>query len=114
MTITLDNIIELSKLIGAVSVIIAAIVGAVKWFLAHDAQKKDIADLRKHHDDDIKELRQLIEEGHKETNGELCVMAYTQLATLDGLKQLNCNGEVTKAHDMLEKHLNKKAHGQHI
>ena len=35
------------------------------------------------------------------------------LASLDGLMQLNCNGNVTKAHGRLEKHLNKQAHGQH-
>lgn len=34
------------------------------------------------------------------------------LASLDGLMQLHCNGNVTKAHGMLEKHLNQAAHGQ--
>ena len=37
----------------------------------------------------------------------------TMLASLDGLMQLHCNGNVTKAHDRLEKHLNQQAHGQY-
>ena len=49
----------------------------------------------------------------QELRDELCVLSYGMLAALDGLKQLHCNGEVTKAHDMLSKHLNKQAHGQH-
>ena len=43
----------------------------------------------------------------------LCVISYAMLASLDGLMQLHCNGNVTKAHGRLEKHLNKQAHGQH-
>jgi len=43
---------------------------------------------------------------------EQTVICYTLLAALDGLKQLGANGEVTKAHDYLNKHINKKAHDQ--
>lgn len=38
------------------------------------------------------------------------VICYALLACLDGLKQLGANGNVTKAHDTLDKHLNKNAH----
>lgn len=41
---------------------------------------------------------------------EQCVMCYGLLATLDGLKQLGANGNVTDAYQKLEKHLNKTAH----
>lgn len=40
------------------------------------------------------------------------VLGSSTVASLDGLMQLHCNGNVTKAHGMLEKHLNQAAHGQ--
>lgn len=43
---------------------------------------------------------------------EQTVICYVLLATLDGLKQLGANGEVTKAQDYLSKYINKKAHDQ--
>ena len=38
------------------------------------------------------------------------MICYGLLATLDGLKQLGANGNVTDAHEKLEKHLNQTAH----
>jgi hypothetical protein len=43
---------------------------------------------------------------------ELCVVNYAVLAALDALKQQGYNGRVTEASDKLEKHINRKAHGQ--
>lgn len=93
---------------------------------AEDQQSKDIADLRgeiAHVKSDVKELKELHQKdmvkSHDEhaeelraVKDELCVIAYAILAALDGLKQQGCNGNVTRAHDMLEKHLNQQAHGQ--
>lgn len=47
----------------------------------------------------------------KEIKAEQCLLTFGMLATLDGLKQLNCNGKVTEARDKIDKHLNKTAHG---
>lgn len=41
---------------------------------------------------------------------EQCVICYGLLATLDGLKQLGANGNVSDAYQRLEKHLNQSAH----
>ncbi len=41
---------------------------------------------------------------------EQCIVCYGLLATLDGLKQLGANGNVSDAYQKLEKHLNKTAH----
>ena len=41
---------------------------------------------------------------------EQCIMCYGLLATLDGLKQLGANGNVSDAYQKLEKHLNQTAH----
>ena len=43
---------------------------------------------------------------------EQCVICYALLACLDGLKQLGANGNVTKAHETLDKHINKLAHNE--
>lgn len=41
---------------------------------------------------------------------EQSVICYGLLACLDGLKQLGANGNVTDAHNKLEKHINAQAH----
>ena len=69
--------------------------------LKQNKNPKKIEDLQTQHNKDIKELKD-----------ELCVLSYAMLAALDGLMQLKCNGNVTKAHDRLEKHLNQQAHDQ--
>ena len=95
----IETIKMVAAVIGAVGVISGAIVAVVVWVQKPKKNKEDISDLRKTHEEDMKTIKD-----------ELCVMSYAMLASLDGLKQLHCNGEVTKAHDALEKHLNKRAH----
>lgn len=98
-----DEIVELLKTIsagfGAVAVIGGGIYAICKWIMQRKKNTDDIAALRNTHNEDIQALKD-----------ELCVLSYAMLACLDGLKQLHCNGEVTKAHDALEKHLNQRAH----
>lgn len=101
MTITMEMIIEAAKVLGALGTIGGVIYGVIKWFQKQEKQSVDIKKLHKIHSDDMKTVQD-----------ELCILSYAVLATLDGLKQLGANGNVTKAHDMLEKHLNKQAHGQ--
>ena len=101
MYITINTIIEIGKVIGALGVIGGVVLAIYKVFKAPKEQADEINAVRELHKSDMKELK-----------AELCVMNYALLATLDGLKQLHCNGNVTKAYDRLEKHLNKQAHDQ--
>lgn len=101
MTINTEIIIEASKVIGAIGVISGMIFAFVKWILKQDRQSVDITGLREGHEMDLTEVRE-----------ELCIVNYAVLAALDALKQQGYNGKVTEAHDKLEKHINKKAHGQ--
>ena len=96
-----EIILGASALIGGLAVIGGALFGVIKWFLTQEKQTKDIKEVRCLHEADMATL-----------NEELCMLSYAMLAALDGLKQQGCNGEVTKAHEKLEKHINKKAHGQ--
>ncbi len=107
-----DVIIKVAALIGAIGGIIGGIYAVFKWFQKQEKQTTDIAALKEQHKKDCEELRQKESEDLKALNDELCVLSYAMLAALDGLKQQGCNGEVTKAHARLEKHLNQKAHDQ--
>jgi len=86
--------------------------GIIKWFQKQEKQSTDITQLKELHEKDIAEMRRKEREEMQSIRDELCVLSYAMLASLDGLKQLHCNGEVTKAHSRLEKHLNQAAHGQ--
>lgn len=103
MLITIESVGSfiglIAGIIGGITLICGTVYAFVKWLLKQNKQSDDIKALRKHHEDDQAKLKD-----------ELCVISYALLATLDGLKQLNCNGEVTKAHTTLQKHLNQSAH----
>ena len=110
MQITVDTIIKAAALLGAVGAIWAVAYRAIKWFQKQDKQSVDIETLRTLHISDTKALKDKESADMKMVKEELCVLSYAMLAALDGLKQQGCNGEVSKAHSMLEKHLNKQAH----
>ena len=109
---TVDFVIKIAALVGAVITIWGFIYAIIKWFQKQEKQTTDIAELRKLHEKDIKESREKEAEDLRAVKDELCVLSYALLATLDGLMQLHCNGNVTKAHNELEKHINKQAHGK--
>lgn len=101
MYLDADMIIKIAAVLGALSAIGAAAYKLIKWLQEQGKQSKDIEELRKKQAADIQDLKD-----------EQCLMSYAMLACLDGLKQLNCNGAVTEAHNKLEKHLNQRAHDQ--
>ena len=101
MEITVDTLITASKVIGALGVIAGVIIAFFKWLAKQEKQSSDIKELKEHHDEDLKAVQE-----------ELCVVNYAVLASLDALMQSGYNGKVPEAHDKLQKHLNKKAHGQ--
>lgn len=101
MYVDADTIIKIASLLTALIAIGTAVYAVIKWFQKQEKQTKDIDELRKKQEKDMQELKE-----------EQCLISYAMLACLDGLKQLNCNGAVTEAHNKLEKHLNKRAHDQ--
>lgn len=101
MYIDADTIIKTASVLGALGAIFAIVIAVIKWFQKQEKQSVDIEDLRKKESEDIQSLKE-----------EQCLMSFAMFACLDGLKQLNCNGKVTEAHEKLEKHLNQKAHDQ--
>ena len=88
MYVDVDTIIKFATLIGALSAIGALLYKMFKWMEQQKQQETEIAAIKK----------------------EQCLICFCMLATLDGLKQLGANGNVTEAYQKLEKHLNKTAH----
>ena len=86
--ITADTIIKFASVLTALGVIIGAAVWCVKFVARQKGQ-----------DTAIREIRH-----------ELTLICYCQLACLKGLGEIGCNGPVTDARNMMEKHLNKAAH----
>lgn len=60
----------------------------------------------------LNEMQNMMDAKFQQISSELCMLSYCTYATLDGLKQLNCNGKVSEAREKLEKHLNQQAHGE--
>ena len=84
-----------------ISALVITLYKLFKWLDNQQRQDKAIEELRAEHKKDIEAIMK-----------ENCVMCYGLFATLDGLKQLGANGNVTDAYNKLEKHINKTAHDQ--
>lgn len=119
----IDGFILVGSIAAAGMAIWGIIWGITKWIHKQNGQSTEIKTLEKKHDADTKKLMEqekadfeaLRKEERENLQGvkdELCILSYSVLAILDGLKQQGCNGEVTKAHNTLEKYLNQKAHDQ--
>lgn len=90
ITLNFDTIEKIAVLLTSLGVIGGFALAVFGWFGKQRKMENDIKDIK----------------------NELCVFNFCLLAALDGLKQLGANGNVTIAHDKLEKHLNKQAHDQ--
>lgn len=87
-----------------IGIIIKEIFDVLKAHASRKAEKKDEVGAL---NEEIDLLKQDMEESKKERS----VICFALVACLDGLIQNGANGTVAEAKKMLEKHLNKKAHG---
>ena len=85
-----QTIVEIVKWLGAAGSVIGAFFAVFRFLERDKRQQTEIAAIKR----------------------EQTVMCYGILACLKGLKEQGCNGPVTEALHMLEKHLNRSAHGQ--
>ena len=90
MYVTGDTIIRFATVLGALGTLGALLYRSFRWMEQQKAQQAEIENIKK----------------------EQCVICYGLLATLDGLKQLGANGNVSDAYQRLEKHLNQTAYLQ--
>ena len=108
--ITSQNIITAASLMTAVIAITALFAKSVRWFDKQDKQTVDIKSLENKHNEDICALKKELSDDMRAVNEEQTILTYGILACLKGLQEKGCNGPVTEAISMIEKHLNKKAH----
>lgn len=99
ITLTWQGVITAAAVIGAVVAIVAYFAKAVRWVDKQNEQDEEIQKLKKHHEEDIKSIKD-----------EQTLLVYGVLACLKGLKEQGCNGPVTEAINKYEKYLNQKAH----
>lgn len=85
---TTETIVAIGAVISAAILIIGTISKVFKWFERQKNQDMEIQSI-------------------KEEDAMIC---YCLFAVLDGLKQLGANGNVSEAHEKLQKYLNNKSH----
>lgn len=109
---TTFDVIELSKIIGALGIIFGFLFGAFKLYDRitdnQKAQEKRIDQLEKRHAEDIERLEKEIKQIKKENS----IIIRGLQGCLGGLIQLNCNGEVTDTKKEIDDYLNNAAHDQ--
>ena len=101
MYIETQTIITVAAVLGAITTIGTVAWKIFKWFKAQEEQTEEIEKIKKKEEEEKQAL-----------NDELCLLTYAVLACLKGLQEQGCNGPVTEAIGKVEKHINKKAHGQ--
>ena len=94
-----QTVIMTAALLTAAGTIFAYISKGHRWFSKPEKLETEIKTLREKHENDM-----------AESNEERQLICFALSACLDGLQQLGCNHTVTEAKNMMEKHLNKKAH----
>lgn len=94
-----NTFITAGAVLSALGLLLGLFTKAHKWFIRQDNQDREIAALRKHHEEDVQRI--------KEENRLMC---YALSACLDGLQQLGCNHTVPNAKQKLDKYLNQQAH----
>ena len=99
ITVTWQGIITTAAVISAMVAIYAFFSKVVLWIDKQNQQDEEIERLKKHHDKDIKELKD-----------EQTLLVEGVLACLQGLQERGCNGPVTAAIDKYTAYLNAKAH----
>lgn len=99
MYIGWDTIITAGSVLTAIGVMLGCVLKVHKWYLKQEKQAQEQEELREHHDEDVRRL--------KDENYLIC---YALAACLDGLMQQGCNHTVPDAKAKLDKYLNQQAH----
>lgn len=73
---------------------------------------KKIETLKEQHNEDIHAVKDMHIRDQKGLQEEQSLIIYGLLACLKGLAEQGCDGPVSEAITKIEKHINKKAHGQ--
>ena len=124
----IDTAKDILSVLASLGIIGGAIFAFVRWILKQNHQTDEIEANDKHIDEveekcethivevekecveKIKDLKTKTDERLNSIQTEQTIICYGVLAALKGLSEQGCNGPVTDAIKMLEKHLNVQAH----
>ena len=99
ITITWQSIITAAAIVGAIVALVSYVSKVVRWVDKQTKQDEAINQLRQHHEEDMKIIKE-----------EQAIIVYGVLACLKGLREQGCNGPVKEAIGNIEEYLNQKAH----
>ena len=99
ITITWQSIITAAAIVGAIVALVSYFSKVVRWVDKQTKQDEAINQLRQHHEEDMKIIKE-----------EQAIIVYGVLACLKGLREQGCNGPVKEAIGNIEEYLNQKAH----
>ena len=110
--VTLQNVITFGAFVTAAVLLIKRFANGVRWVDKQDKQTADIDALKEQHNADVAAIKEELAKDMQTINEEQTLLTYGILACLKGLSEQGCNGPVSEAISMIEKHLNKRAHNQ--
>lgn len=99
ITVTWQTVITAFAFVAAVVGLVVYFSKAVRWVDRQNKQDAELKELKKHHEQDIKHIKE-----------EQTLLVEGILACLQGLQEKGCNGPVTKAIGKYQAYLNQKAH----
>ena len=130
MYITTQTIITAGAVLSAVIAFVTLFWKLFKWInhqkeqdnrIKENGEKIDEAEkrlnekidgLKEQHNEDIHAVKDMHIRDQKVLQEEQSLIIYGLLACLKGLAEQGCDGPVSEAITKIEKHINKKAHGQ--
>ncbi len=110
MYVTVDTILTLSAVLGAIGGFVTMGWKLFKWVNHQKEQDQTIAEMKTHYDKEIEDLKNKHQIDTHAIQEEQTLVIYGLLACLKGLQEQGCNGAVTEAIGKIEKHINQKAH----
>ena len=99
ITVTWQSFITAAAFVGAVIALVTYFTKVVRWVDKQSKQDEEIRALQKHHEDDMKSIKE-----------EQTLLVEGVLACLEGLSEQGCNGPVSEAIKKYKIYLNRKAH----
>ena len=108
--ITPQTIITAGGVVGAIILLVGKFANGVRFVDRQRTQDDDIHNIQDNHDKDMKAMTEALRAEFSAINKEQQILTEGVLACLKGLSEQGCNGPVTKAIEVMEAHLNAKAH----
>lgn len=112
MYVSAQTIITAGAVLSALVAFITLGWKLFEWINHQKEQDQEIANIKVQHAKDIAEVKAMHNLDRDGIQEEQTLVVYGLLACLKGLAEQGCDGPVSEAIDRIEKHINKKAHGQ--